>query len=147
VVEEVIQPGRPTFALAIIRCVASLALITAALRLPWATCKEGALRVTTFTGGSLADWLVTLAVVTIAMTPVALRWPSAWIRWAILGSSICAFGLAVLLALRSISSANSVLTHFSSHFYTQTSYASGAVLGVLSGVAMAATAILDLRSP
>lgn len=135
--------GRPAFALAIIRCVASLALITAALRLPWATFKEGSLRVTTFTGGSLADWLVTLAVVTIAMTPVALRWPSAWIRWAILGSSICALGLAVLLALRSISSANSVLTHF----YSQTSYASGTALGVLFGVAMAGTAALDLRSP
>ncbi len=137
------QSGRPAFALAIMRCVASLALITAALRLPWATFKEGSLGVTTFTGGSLADWLVTLAVVTIAMTPVALRWPSAWIRWVILGSSICALGLAVLLALRSISSANSVLTHY----YSQTSYASGAALGVMSGVAMAATAALGLGSP
>ena len=137
------QFERTAFVLAIIRCVASLALIAAALWLPWAAFKEGSLGVTTFTGGSLADWLVVLALVTMAMSPVAMRWPSTWIRWAILGSSICAFGLAVLLALRSISSANSVLTHT----YSQTSYASGAVLGVLSGVVMTATAILGPRMP
>ncbi len=142
VVERGVQSGRPAFAPVIFRCVASLALITAALKLPWATFKEGSLGVTTFTGGSLADWLVTLAVVTMAMTTAGLRWPSAWIRWAILGSSSCVLGLAVLLALRSISSANSVPTHF----YSQTSYASGTALGVLSGVAMAATAALGLRS-
>ena len=136
------QSERTAFVLAIIRCVASLALLAAALWLPWATFTESALGVTTFTGGSLAHWLVVLALFTMAMSPVALRWPSIWVRWALLGSSICAFGLAVLLALRSISSANSVLTHT----YSQTSYASGAVLGVLSGVAMTATAVLGLRT-
>jgi hypothetical protein len=128
--------------LAIIRDVASLALITAAWWLPWATLDEGPLGVTTFTAGSLADRLVALALVSVAMSTAALRWSTTWIRWAVLGSSICAFGLAVLLALHSISLANSVPTHAYSH----TSYASGAVLGVLSGGAMTATAVLGLRT-
>ena len=141
-VDEVIQSGRRAFVLVVIRCVASLALIVAALWLPWATFEERARGMTSFAGGSITGWLVALALSTMTLSAVALRWPSSWVRWAILGSSICALGLAVLLALRSISSANSVLAHS----YSQTSYASGSVVGVLSGVAMMATAVLSLKT-
>ncbi len=143
-VDEVSRSSRRrNVVLVIIRCAASLAMIVAALWLPWSTFEEGARRAITFTAGSLTGSLVALALFTIVLSTATLRWPSIWIRWAILVACACALGFAVVVALHSISSANSVLTHA----YSQTSYASGSVLGVLSGVAMTATAVLGLRTP
>ena len=143
-VDEVIRSSdRRNVALVIIRCAASLAMIVAALWLPWATFEENSHRSITYSAGSLTGSLVALALLTTVLSATTLRWPSTWIRWATLVACVCALGLAVGLALHSISSANSVPVHA----YSQTSYASGSVLGVLAGVAMTATAALGLRTP
>jgi hypothetical protein len=141
VVDKVIRFGRRTVVLVIVACIASLALVVAALWLPWATLEGSSRGVTTFASGLLAGWLVALALFTTVLSLLALRWPSTWISSAMLGSSICALGLALLLALRSISLANSVPIHA----YSQTSYASGSELGVLAGVALTVTAVLSLN--
>jgi len=139
---------RAPLVLVVVGSIASLVLITAVLWLPWATITGGAHGGTIkFTGGSLTRPVVYPALVVPVLWLAALRWPQRMINLLLLVASVIALLFAVLLALRSISSANSLAVADSSiegAVLTQTSYALGSVLGVAAGVATVTVSAVGL---
>ena len=124
-----------------IRAAGSLGVILAATSLPWATITQGVPAATTgFDAGSLAAALIGLGLVAIALSLALLARPLGLLRWAVLAECAVTLGFAVVLALRSIAAANAT----PAHAYSQTAYAIGSLVGVLSAGAMLAVSVVDV---
>lgn len=128
-----------------VQIVAGVLLIVATTTMPWATYKEVLTdRTIWFRGGFLAAVLVTLGAVSIMVSALSLVHPSRWTPRLHLVVGCTAVVVSVALALSKISAAN--------HFHSlqdggaQTSYASGAGLGIIASIVLAVTSAIVLAS-
>jgi hypothetical protein len=116
--------------------IASTTLAAAAAWMPWATFRGEAHNVTIrFSGGSLTDFILFPAIGVILFSLATMRWPVRSVQLVRLILAGVTLALVVVLALRSISSANSV----SQVGYSVTSWSIGSVIGVVAGVIMFAS--------
>lgn len=111
--------------------------------MPFATYKDLADGVTTtFRGGAGGVILVVLGALSIGLSLVVLNRPSPALYRIHLAVGCGALVVAIVLSLDKISAAN----HFEATGPSQTSYAFGSAIAVLSATAIAFTALTQLRT-
>jgi hypothetical protein len=136
---------RGDLALFLVRCLAALGLVVAAVWLPWATFKASQLGITLdVTPGGLSVALCALGLAVVGISMVQLVRPARILGWLLLALSALALVLAIVAALRSISTANH-LSMSSTQSAIETSYATGSTLAATAGFVMVAASALALQ--
>jgi hypothetical protein len=125
--------------LALIEVIAGACLVVAAAVLPWATYRDVLANTTTeFRAGVLGATLVGVGVLSIGVGVLGALRESKWLRALQIVVASAALLVSIVLALRKISSANHVVAEGMS----QTSYALGAVVGVIASLALVIASVL-----
>ena len=140
-----LAPDRGDVVLALIRCLAALGLVVAAAWLPWATFKASELGISlNVTPGSESVALCVIGLVVIGLSLVQLVKPAQILGWLLLALSALALLLAIVAALRSISTANHLSLN-AAQGAVETSYAAGSTLAATACFVMVAVSALALQ--
>jgi hypothetical protein len=116
-------------------------LVAAATWMPWASLKVGSTgATTTFKGGLLGAVLAVLGLVSVVLAVTRVRLRSSALSIPTLLVACVALACSIVMALTKISSANNVPKPGGS----ETSYAYGAIVGVLASVALVALGVATL---